>query len=241
MEQPTAELNLELSRLDAEYRRRDSSDVLAGRYSYFNESSLLHSQSIEHNLLTLLKRRGFTNLAEKRILDVGCGSGGQLRRFLVYGVLPTNLFGIDLMEHRIEEAQRLHPTINWQVGSAHQLPYPDATFDLVMSFVVFSSILNESLRKGIADEMWRVRRPGGHILFYDFVYSNPRNSAVRGISRKEIQQLFKRPRTRFDFRYVTLAPPIARILAPHAYWLAYTMEQLKILNTHIIGLISQED
>jgi ubiquinone/menaquinone biosynthesis C-methylase UbiE len=238
MGQRTTELNSELSRLDAEYGRRDSSNVLAGRYSHFNESALLGSQSLERILLTLLKRHGFSNLAEKKILDVGCGRGGQLRRFLEYGALPTNLFGIDLIAHRIEEAQRLGPAINWQVGSAHQLPYPDATFDLVMSFVVFSSILNESLRKGIADEMWRVRKPGGHILFYDFAYSNPRNPAVRGISRKQIQQLFYRPRTRFDFRRVTLAPPIARIVAPHSYWLAYSLEQLKILNTHVMSVVS---
>lgn len=235
------ELDLELSRLDAEYRRRDSSDVLADRYSLFNESALLHSQSLERIQLTLLKRHGFTNLTEKRILDVGCGSGSHLRRFLEYGAQPTHLFGIDLMEHRIEEAQRLQPTINWQVGSAHQLPYPDASFDLVMSFVVFSSILNQSLRQKIVEEMWRVRKPSGYILFYDFAYSNPHNPAVRGISCKEIQQLFKRPRSRFDFRRITLAPPISRRVAPHGYWLAYTMEQLKFLNTHIIGLISLED
>jgi len=241
MGQHTRELNSELSRLDAEYRRRDSSDVLARRYSHFNESTLLHSQSLERNLLVLLKRHNFTNLAEKKILDVGCGSGSHLRRFLEYGTLPNNLFGIDLMAHRIEQAQRLDPAINWQVGSAHQLPYPDSSFDLVMSFVAFSSILNESLRRGIADEMWRVRKPGGYILFYDFAYSNPRNPAVRGVSRKEIQQLFKRPRTRFDLLRVTLAPPIARIVAPHTYWLAYIIEQFKFLNTHILGIISLED
>jgi SAM-dependent methyltransferase len=241
MEQHTAELDLELARIDAEYRRRDSSDVHSVRYSYFNEAALLHSQSLERNLLALLKKHCFTNLAEKKILDVGCGSGGRLRRFLEYGTLPNNLYGIDLMAHRIEQAQLLNPAINWQVGSAHQLPYPDSTFDLVMSFVVFSSILNESFSKRIADEMWRVRRPGGLLLFYDFTYSNPINPAVRGMSCKEIQRLFKRPRTRFDHKRVSLAPPIARIVAPHAYWLAYTMEQFKILNTHIISIISQED
>ena len=227
MQQPITELNLELSRLDAEYRRRDSNNVLADRYSHFNESALLHSQSLERNLLALLKKHSFTNLAEKKILDVGCGSGGHLRRFLEYGTLPNNLYGIDLMAHRIEQAQRLGPAINWQVGSADQLPYPDSTFDLVMSFVVFSSILNESFRKRIADEMWRVRKPGGLLLFYDFTYSNPKTLQCEVSAVRRFQRLFKRPRTRFDLRRVSLAPPIARIVVPHAYWLAYTMEQFK--------------
>lgn len=232
------ELDQELSRLESEYRRRNSGNIPADRYSYFNEAALLHSQSLERNLLALLKRHGFTGLCEKMILDVGCGTGGHLLRFLDYGALSTNLFGIDLMTTRIEEARQRHPAMNWQAGSAHQLSYQDASFDLVMSFVVFSSILNESLRQLIADEMWRVLRPGGLILLYDFTYSNPRNPAVRGVSHKHILNLFQRPGAKFDFRRVTLAPPIARIVAPHAYWLAFMLEYLKILNTHTIGIIS---
>jgi ubiquinone/menaquinone biosynthesis C-methylase UbiE len=238
MQQTTPELDLELSRLEAEYRRRDSSNVLVERYNRFNAPTLLYSQSLERHLLALLKRHKFTNLAGKKILDVGCGAGTLLRRFLDYGALPTNLSGIDLMAHRIEQAQCLHPTIDWRVGSAHQLPYPDATFDLVMSFVLFSSILSETLQQRIADEMWRVRKPDGLILLYDFTYSNPHNSAVRGITRRQIQRLFKRPGARFDFRRITLAPPISRLVAPRAYWFAYTLEQLKIVNTHAISIIS---
>ncbi len=237
-QQPTTELDLELSHLDAEYRRRDSGGVSANRYVPFDESALQHFHSLERHLLALLKRHNFANLAEKRILDVGCGSGTLLRRFLEYGALPVNLSGIDLMTHRIELARALHPIIDWQVGSAHQLPYPDSSFDLVMSFVLFSSILSEPFRQKIAYEMWRVRKPGGLLLFYDFAYSNPRNPAVRGITRRQVQQLFNRPGARFDFRRITLAPPISRLVAPQAYWLASTLEQLKIFNTHAIGIIS---
>jgi ubiquinone/menaquinone biosynthesis C-methylase UbiE len=144
------------------------------------------------------------------------------------------------MAHRIEQAQRINPSIHWKVGSAHQLPYPDASFDLVACNVVFSSILSEQLRQRIADEMWRVRKPGGLILIHDFVYSNPRNLAVRGITLQRIKHLFKRTQARFDFRRIVLAPPISRFIAPRAYWLACTLEQLKIFNTHIIGVISSD-
>lgn len=164
-QQSTPELDLELSRLDAQYKRRDSNDSLAQRYSHFTESALLHSQNLERNLLALLKRHTFTNLVEKKVLDVGCSSGNLLRRFLDYGALPANLAGIDLMAHRIEQARSLHPGIDWRVGSGHRLPYPDAAFDLVMSFVVFSSILSEPLSQKIADEMWRVRKPGALFFF----------------------------------------------------------------------------
>jgi ubiquinone/menaquinone biosynthesis C-methylase UbiE len=238
LEQPTTELDLELLRLEAEYRRRDSGGFPADRYGLFDAATLLHSECLERNLLWLLKRHKFTNLAGRRILEVGCGSGELLRRFLEYGALPTNLSGIDLMAHRIELARYLHPAIDWRVGSAHRLPYPDASFDLVMCFALFSSILSESLRLKIAEEMWRVRKPGGLILLHDFMYSNPRNPAVRGITRQQIVRLFNRQGAAFDFRRIVLAPPISRVVASYAYWLAFTLEQLKIVNTHTVGIIS---
>src|SRR5436190_11432294 len=85
------EVDLELARIEAEYRLRGSAKVPAGRFNLFNESALQHSQSLERSLLALLKRHNFTDLAKKKILDVGCGGGGILRRFLEYGTLPTNL------------------------------------------------------------------------------------------------------------------------------------------------------
>ncbi len=240
MHKQATEVDVELTRLETEYRLRGATKVPAGRYSLFSEPALLHAQSLERNLLALLKRHNFTDLAEKKILDVGCGGGGWLRRFLEYGASPANLSGIDLMAGRIEQAQRAHPVIDWCVGSGHHLPYPDSKFDLVMSFVVFSSILSELLRRQIADQMWRVCKPGGLILVYDFSYTNPRNPAVQGVSRQQFHQLFERPGAKFDFRRMTLAPPIARLVAPHGYWLAYILEQFKILDTHTIGIISLE-
>src|SRR5258708_29070553 len=172
MEKQMTKIDQELSRLKSEYRWRDSGNIPADRYSHFNESALLHSQSLERNLLALLRRHGCTDLHEKKILDVGCGTGGHLQRFLDYGAIPTNLFGIDLMAHRIEQAKQRQPAINWQVGSAHRLPYKDASFDLVMNFVVFSSILDEPLRQQIAGEMWRAVRTGGLLFLFYFLLSH---------------------------------------------------------------------
>jgi ubiquinone/menaquinone biosynthesis C-methylase UbiE len=122
MRKEVSEVENELSRLEAEYRYRDSSAILAERYSLFNQSAHFHLQSLERNLLALLKQHSFTHLAEKKILDVGCGSGMQLRRFLEYGALPENLSGIDLMPHRIKEAQRLIPLLIGRWGVLTNCP-----------------------------------------------------------------------------------------------------------------------
>jgi len=235
------EFDRELARLEAEYIRRASCGDYTARYSYFNEAALHRVHSLERNLLALLKRHKVTSLSEKKILDVGCGSGGFLRRFLDYGASPEHLSGIDLMSQRIEQAKHLHPGLDWRVGSAHELPYASASFDLVMSFVVFSSILDEPLRQQIVSEIWRLLKPGGLILLYDFTYSNPHNTAVAGVSQREIKQLFSGPGVCFDFRRITLAPPISRMVAPRAYWLASLLERCKVLNTHVISIISKEE
>src|SRR6266542_4730431 len=104
MEQHTVEPDQELTRLKAEYERRASNNLYKERYSFFNDATLLHAHSLERNLLALLKRHKLTSLSEKKILDVGCGTGDHLRRFLDYGALPSNLSGIDLMAPRIKQA-----------------------------------------------------------------------------------------------------------------------------------------
>ena len=229
----------ELQRIQDEYVQRASSQVFSERYSLFNEAALLQTQSLERNTLALLKKHSFAFLANKKILDIGCGNGLPLQRFLAYGARPQNLSGIDLLPARIEQAQTLNSAIDWRIGSAHQLPYPDASFDLVSLSVVFSSILNQALRSSVADEAWRVCKPNGLILYYDFAYSNPQNSAVEGISRQEMQRLFQRPGAYFDMRRITLAPPLSRLLAPRSHWLASTLEQLRVLNTHLLCVISR--
>ncbi|HEU5229160.1 MAG TPA: methyltransferase domain-containing protein [Ktedonobacteraceae bacterium] len=236
-QQLLAELDQELARIEEEYRKRDAGTIPLDRYSLFNAATLLHVQSLERQILSSLKRHHFYPLTEKKILDVGCGSGNTLQSFARYGAAVANLYGIDLMKPRIERARNTNPALHWQVGSAHQLPYEDASFDLVTSFVLFSSVLSEPLRQKIADEMWRVLKPGGLILLHDFVYANPRNPAVRGMTRQQIRQLFGRPRATFAFRSMTLAPPLARLIAPRAYWLAFTLEQMRVLNTHVICTI----
>lgn len=241
MKQVTTTIEQEIARIEEEYIYRASCRAFAARYSLFNEATLLQLHSIERNLLALLKRHKYTELADKKILDIGCGTGMHLQRFLAYGAQPGNLAGIDLMPERIAHAQRMNPSIDWRQGSAHELPYPDASFDLITLFVVFSSILNEPLRQRIADEIWRVRKPGGLILCYDFTYSNPRNPAVTGIPRQHIRHLFQHPGAQFDFRRLTLAPPVARFVAPRSRGLATALEYLKILNTHLLSIISLDE
>jgi ubiquinone/menaquinone biosynthesis C-methylase UbiE len=230
----------ELERIRAEYQIRARGKVPVGQYGLFNEAALLHTQGVERELLRQLKRHGYARLTDATVLDVGCGTGMLLRRFLDYGAQPEHLFGLDLLADRIALARHLHPTIGWTVGSAHALPYADASFDIVMSFTLLSSILDDTLRQRIAQEMLRVRKPGGLIVCHDFVVSNPRNPAVRGVSHRELKRLFKQQGTTLSARRVTLAPPISRALAPRFSWLALNLDMLRLLDTHAVAVVYDE-
>lgn len=225
----------ELERIKAEYARRRDDLQLARVYTYFNPSNLYRIQSRERLVLKLLDRYGFNPLSEKRILDVGCGSGGELRNLIQYGADPSKLCGIDLMPDRIAEARRLSPNVGFICGSAETLPYDDASFDLVLQFTVFTSILDGEMKRRIAREMLRVLRPDGGILWYDFHFSNPANLAVRGVTRAEIEALF--PGCRLDMRRVTLAPPIADRLSKVSVLACHALEKVPWLCTHYLGMI----
>ena len=89
-----------------------------------------------------------------------------------------------------------------------RLPFASGKFDLLLQSTVLTSILDQGIKKNVADEMIRVLAPKGAILWYDFRYDNPRNPDVRGIGRKEIQGLF--PHCRIRMQKTILLPPLAR-------------------------------
>jgi hypothetical protein len=100
--------------------------------------------------LDLLKRSGFENLQERKILEVGCGAGFWLREIIKWGANPSNLTGIDLIPDRIAHAKILCPAaVTLRCGNAEDLDFPDASFDLILQSTVFTSILSYKMSKGL--------------------------------------------------------------------------------------------
>ncbi len=123
-----------------------------------------------------------------------------------------------------------------RAGSAAALPWRDGSFDLVLQQTVFTSILDGQMRRTVAAEMTRVLRPGGAVLWYDFVYDNPDNPDVRGAPAREVRGLF--PGFAADLVRITLAPPIARRIPAAALPLLYPLlAALPFLRTHRLGLL----
>ena len=223
---------VEEARIREAYARRQQD----ARYSWFSPGHVFMTQERERQLLTLLEQHDFAPLRAKKVLEIGCGTGYWLREFMKWGVQPERIEGIDLLPDRVAEAKRLCPdAVRVRCGSAMTLPYPDATFDLVLQFTVLTSILDPNMKQQIASEMLRVLGPGGLILWYDYHVDNPWNPDVRAIKKREIHQLFRG--CRIELQRTTLAPPMARWLAPRSWILAHLLGKIPLLRTHYLGVI----
>ena len=122
-----------------------------------------------------------------------------------------------------------------QCANAEQLGFPDTSFDLVLLFTVFSSILNEQMSCNVAYEVSRVLRPGGAVLWYDFRYNNPRNPNVRGMTKRYIETLF--PGLHMRLHTITLLPPLARRLGRLTPVLYPVLAAIPPLRTHYLGVL----
>ena len=212
--------------------------VQAGE-NFFEYRDLAHVCRIHERYrvtLSLLKAAGYHPMSNLHILDVGCGDGNMLRQFLQWGAIPEHLAGIELRPEPVQKARHLNPNLDVRCGSAIELPWPDASFDLVCQHTVFTSILDSAMKQQIAAEMSRVLRPGGAVLWYDFMYNNPRNPDVRGVKADEIRALF--PGFEIHLRRITLAPFIARRLPESFLPLFYPLlAAIPPLRTHYLGLL----
>ena len=225
----------EEARIRTAYERRAASDE---RYSWFDQGQLLRLQQLERKILRVLLRYGLAPLESRKILEIGCGSGYWLRQFVQWGAWPENVAGVDLIEARVAEAQRLcPPKVDIQQGNAAHLNFAEKTFDLVFQATVFTSIFDAALKSQIAAEMLRVTKDNGLILWYDFRVDNPWNPEVSGVRRGEIESLFSG--CRVMLQRVTLAPPLARRLARYSWLSCLLLEKIPGFCTHYLGAIQK--
>jgi SAM-dependent methyltransferase len=222
----------------ARYARRHGDEQ---RYSLLNPAALLTAQERQRALARLFRDAGLSDLAEVRLLEVGCGTGSNLLELLRFGFKPEHLQGIELLPARAERARSQLPVsvqiILGDAASAAAASIPQASQDIVYQATVFSSLLDDHFQAQLADRMWQWVRPGGGVLWYDFTVNNPRNRDVRGVPVARIRQLF--PSGRMRVRRVTLAPPVARAVTPLHGSLYPVFNMCIWLRTHVLAWIEK--
>ena len=203
----------------------------------FDPFNLLSLHEREYAIASVLRELGIGSLNGRKVLDVGCGRGRMLRWLLEFGADPSLIYGLDLVDIHLAEARHRSPHLSIVRGNAAELPFGSSSFDLVHQATVFSSVLDPLMKRTIASEMLRVLKSDGFILWYDFFADNPRNPDVRGVSRKEIHDLF--PTCRIQLRRLTVAPPIGRVVARYSPLLYEVLSRTKILCTHYLCVIAK--
>ncbi len=115
---------------------------------------------------------------DERVLDLGCGRGAVLTA--VAGRLTTgHVTGIDIWSTRDQsgnarevalrnaEIEGVADRVDIETGDMRALPFPDASFDLVVSSLAIHNIGQDAGRRQAVAEGFRVVKPGGRIILVD--------------------------------------------------------------------------
>lgn len=227
----------ETERLLAEYQRREAV-IPAERYAPWNPAEMLMRSERLRLAAGMLRQVEAFPGETTACLEVGYGRLGWLGDLVAWGVRENSLHGIELDAMRAAQARERLPAADLRVGDGADLPWPEASFGLVVTSTVLTSVLEPAARRALASEIIRVLRPGGALVCYDFRVNNPRNSRVRAIGRLEVRELFGG--LEGNIRSLTLAPPLARRVTPWSYPTAVLLGCLPFLRTHLLAVLIKQ-
>lgn len=176
----------------------------------------------------------FNDFNNLQFLEIGAGGGSNIHFFLKQGIQSTNVYANELLEDRMGMLKRNLPEITTYPGDALKIN-EESKFDIVFQATVFTSILDDSFKKKLATKLLSLTKENGIILWYDFIYNNPKNKDVKGVSKKEIKMLFKQAK-KISFKKVTVAPPIGRKIGSLYPFFNFLFP---FLRTHVIAIIEK--
>jgi len=127
----------------------DIADVYEQRYDH-RERGRLYYDHISEAVMSHIQNEG-------SLLDIGCGTGLFIRRYLKSGSNKTAT-GIDISQGMIRKAQNTFPDLSFVIGNAEYLPFASESFDSISSLLAFSYLQKPEVS---LSDCIRVLVPGG--------------------------------------------------------------------------------
>ena len=184
----------------------------------------------------LVNNKNFSKRNE--ILDFGCGEGFIMEQLVNWGADRNQLTGVDISEKRIKKAKSRFESLRF-LHVKDKIPVSDDKFTIIVISTVFSSIIGNSNRLFWAQEIDRVLKEGGVIIFYDMKVNNPFNFNTKKISKKELKLLFNN--YSIKTKSLTVLPQLSRtisLISPKIYPL---LTKLSFLHTHYISELTRSN
>ena len=121
----------------------------------FAKSTKVEPQNLAF-LTPAMKKHLESAIPDKKVLDIGCGSGNWCYKAAQYG--PKSVDGFDIQEDMVQLAKQVTSQfnmVNIHVGDVIYMPYDDNTFDVALSFYVTCGLRLEACISHFT-EMYRV-------------------------------------------------------------------------------------
>jgi SAM-dependent methyltransferase len=147
-----------------------------------------------NRILDGLRLRG-----DESVLDMGCGRGAVLTA-VAHRLTTGRVTGVDIWSTKDQSGNAKDVTlrnaslegvgdrVHIETGDMRSLPYPDATFDLVVSSLAIHNIRSNADRKRAIVEGFRVLKPGGRMVVADIRATAIYEGALRTLSASNVER-----------------------------------------------------
>jgi len=160
------------------YEKADRDDQYEHNWGYVNPVAAAYWRMRDEIVFENIASRFDTLSDTHRVLEVGVGHGHELAKLSQLGIRENHLFGVDLVLERIVQSNFTYPCISFSQQDGTKLAFADASFDIVCQFTCVMHAPSKELQLAICQEMARVLKPGGIVVWWDIAPIKWRTSVL---------------------------------------------------------------